>query len=113
MVVILGVKLVVVRVARVACGVEPGKPLWQSRVHQVDDHVLPPAPRGISQIKVIVDIDTNGVIEVSTTDMASSVHSSITLTSFQNHLSQEDIERMAKETENFATIAADAAATSL
>ena len=57
---------------------------------------LPPAPRGIPQIEVTFDIDSNGIINVSAKDKATDKTQNIKIES-GNSLSDEDIERMKNE----------------
>jgi len=64
---------------------------------------IPPAPRGVPQIEVTFDIDTNGVLNVSAEDKgASGKKANITITNDKGRLSKEDIERMVAEAEQFA-----------
>merc|ERR1711991_1228372 len=59
---------------------------------------IPPAPRGVPQIEVTFDIDTNGVLNVSAEDKgASGKKSNITITNDKGRLSKEDIERIVAE----------------
>jgi molecular chaperone DnaK len=64
---------------------------------------IPPAPRGIPQIEVTFDIDTNGILNVTAKDMATSKQSKITI-SASTKLSKEEIEKLKKESEEFAEI---------
>src|SRR5581483_6596138 len=57
---------------------------------------IPPAPRGVPQIEVTVDIDANGILNVTAKDMATQKDQKITITS-SSGLSKEEVERMAKE----------------
>ncbi len=59
---------------------------------------IPPAPRGVPQIEVTFDIDTNGIVNVKAKDLATNKEQSITITATTN-LSDEEIERMRKEAE--------------
>ena len=63
---------------------------------------IPPAPRGVPQIEVKFDIDTNGIVNVSAKDMASGNQQAITITS-SGGLSDEDIDNMVKEAESHAS----------
>jgi len=63
---------------------------------------IPPAPRGIPQIEVAFDVDANGILLVSAEDTASGKSTKITITSEKGRLSEEDIERMVQEAEQFA-----------
>jgi L1 cell adhesion molecule like protein len=62
---------------------------------------LPPAPRGVPQIEVSFDIDTNGILQVTAMDKASGNKNNITITNDKGRLSKEDIEKMVKEAEQF------------
>ncbi|CAO3662605.1 unnamed protein product [Umbelopsis vinacea] len=63
---------------------------------------IPPSPRGVPQIDVTFEIDANGILRVSASDKGSGKSESITITNDKGRLSQEDIERMVKEAEEFA-----------
>ncbi len=62
---------------------------------------IPPAPRGIPQIEVTFDIDANGILNVSATDKGSGKKQSISITA-STKLSQEEIDKMKKQAEEFA-----------
>lgn len=62
---------------------------------------IPPAPRGVPQIEVTFDIDTNGILHVSAKDLATGKEQSITITA-ATKLSKEEIERLKREAEQFA-----------
>ncbi len=64
---------------------------------------IPPAPRGVPQIEVTFDIDTNGILNVTAKDMATSKESKITI-SASTKLSKEEIEKLKKESEEFAEV---------
>jgi molecular chaperone DnaK len=59
---------------------------------------LPPAMRGVPQVEVTFDIDTNGIINVSAMDKATNKQQSIRIES-SSGLSKEEIEKMKKEAE--------------
>ncbi|MBQ3511774.1 MAG: molecular chaperone DnaK [Bacilli bacterium] len=59
---------------------------------------IPPAPRGVPQIEVKFDIDSNGIVSVTAKDLGTNKEQSITITSTTN-LSEEEIEKMRKEAE--------------
>ena len=59
---------------------------------------IPPAPRGVPQIEVKFDIDSNGIVSVTAKDLGTNKEQSITITSTTN-LSDDEIERMRKEAE--------------
>ena len=62
---------------------------------------IAPAPAHIPQIEVTFDIDANGILTVSATDKATGKEQHITVES-KGGLSEEEIERMKKEAEEFA-----------
>jgi L1 cell adhesion molecule like protein len=62
---------------------------------------IPPAPRGVPQIKVKIEIDANGIVQVSALESSSGKSNKITITNDKGRLSKEDIERMVKEAEQF------------
>ena len=59
------------------------------------------APRGVPQIEVTFDIDTNGIVHVSAKDLGTGKENNITITSNTN-MSTEDIEKAVKEAEAYA-----------
>ncbi|MCY3835079.1 MAG: molecular chaperone DnaK [Anaerolineaceae bacterium] len=63
---------------------------------------IPPAPRGMPQIEVTFDIDANGILNVSAKDSATEREQSITITA-SSGLSDDEVDRMVKEAEKFAT----------
>jgi molecular chaperone DnaK len=62
---------------------------------------IPPAPRGVPQIEVTFDIDTNGILNVSAKDLATNREQKITITA-STKLPKEDIDKMVKQAEQFA-----------
>jgi len=62
---------------------------------------IPPAPRGIPQIEVTFDIDTDGILNVSAKDMGTSKEQSIRITG-STKLSDQEIEQMKKDAEEHA-----------
>ncbi|KAJ3213625.1 ATPase with role in protein import into the ER [Clydaea vesicula] len=62
---------------------------------------IPPAPRGVPQIEVSFEIDVNGILRVSASDKGTGVSESITINNDKGRLSEEDIERMIREAEQF------------
>ena len=62
---------------------------------------IPPAPRGIPQIEVSFDIDTDGIVHVHAKDKGTGKEQSIRITA-STKLSDEDIEKMVKEAEKYA-----------
>lgn len=63
---------------------------------------IPPAPRGVPQIEVSFDVDANGILSISAADKGTGKTESLTITSEKGRLSEEEIERMVKEAEEFA-----------
>merc|ERR1711939_861370 len=63
---------------------------------------IPPAPRGVPQIEVTFEIDANGILQVSAEDKGTGKAETITITAEKGRLSEEDIERMVREAEEFA-----------
>ncbi|KAI3773347.1 hypothetical protein L1987_47873 [Smallanthus sonchifolius] len=63
---------------------------------------IPPAPRGTPQIEVTFEIDANGILNVKAEDKAIGKSEKITITNEKGRLSQEEIERMVREAEEFA-----------
>ncbi|KAG1875672.1 heat shock protein 70 family, partial [Suillus subluteus] len=64
---------------------------------------IPPAPRGVPQIEVTFEIDANGIMKVAAADKGTGKSESITITNEKGRLSKEDIERMVREAEDFAS----------
>ncbi|KAL6142598.1 hypothetical protein ACLB2K_060875 [Fragaria x ananassa] len=63
---------------------------------------IAPAPRGVPQIEVTFEVDANGILQVKAEDKAAKKSQSITITNDKGRLSQEEIDRMVKEAEEFA-----------
>jgi heat shock protein 5 len=63
---------------------------------------IPAAPRGVPQIEVSFEIDANGILQVAASDKGTGKAEKITITADKGRLSQEDIERMVREAEEFA-----------
>ena len=59
---------------------------------------IPPAPRGVPQVEVTFDIDSNGILNVSAKDKASGKSQSIRIEGSIG-ISKEEIEKMKKEAE--------------
>ncbi len=62
---------------------------------------IPPAPRGVPQIEVTFDIDSDGIVHVSAKDKGTGKEQSIKITA-PTKLSEEDINKMVKEAEQYA-----------
>ena len=63
---------------------------------------IPPAPRGVPQIEVSFDVDANGILSISAADKGTGKTESLTITSEKGRLSEQEIERMVKEAEEYA-----------
>ncbi|MGN0665046.1 MAG: Hsp70 family protein, partial [Huintestinicola sp.] len=62
---------------------------------------IAPAPRGIPQIEVTFDIDSNGIVHVSAKDLGTGKEQNITIQSSSN-MSKEDINKAVEEAERYA-----------
>jgi molecular chaperone DnaK len=62
---------------------------------------IPPAPRGVPQIEVTFDIDSNGIMHVSAKDKATGKENKIVIKS-SSGLSEEEIEQMVQDAERHA-----------
>merc|ERR1712193_409578 len=63
---------------------------------------IPPAPRGQPQIEVTFEIDSNGILNVGAEDKGTGKREKITITNDKGRLTEEQIEKMIKEAEQFA-----------
>ncbi|USN92043.1 MAG: molecular chaperone DnaK [Candidatus Nomurabacteria bacterium] len=63
---------------------------------------IPPAPRGVPQIEVTFDVDSNGVLNVTAKDKSTGKEQSIRIEA-NSGLTEEDIERMKKDAEEHAS----------
>ncbi len=59
---------------------------------------IPPAPRGMPQVEITLDVDANGILNVKAKDKSSGKEQSIRIEA-SSSLSKDDIERMKKEAE--------------
>ena len=60
-----------------------------------------PAPRGVPQIEVKFDIDSNGIVNVTAKDLGTGKSQNITITASTN-MSKEDIDKAVREAEQYA-----------
>ncbi|KAJ2916295.1 hypothetical protein MD484_g4077, partial [Candolleomyces efflorescens] len=63
---------------------------------------IPPAPKGVPQIEVTFELDVNSIMTVRASDKGTGKSESITIKNEKGRLSQEEIERMILEAEQFA-----------
>ncbi|MFF3603702.1 molecular chaperone DnaK [Streptomyces sp. NPDC002463] len=62
---------------------------------------LPPAPRGVPQIEVAFDIDTNGIMHVTAKDLGTGKEQKMTVTGGSS-LPKDEVNRMREEAEQYA-----------
>ncbi|XP_077213327.1 heat shock cognate 70 kDa protein 2-like [Tasmannia lanceolata] len=58
---------------------------------------IPPAPRGVPQIRVYFEIEVDGILNVSTEDKTTGQKNKITITNEKVRLSKDEIEKMAEK----------------
>ena len=64
-------------------------------------HGIPPMPRGVPQIEICYELDSNGILTVTASEKSSGKSENITVTNDKGRLSKEDIEKMVEEAEKF------------
>ncbi|MBF0531563.1 MAG: molecular chaperone DnaK [Candidatus Omnitrophica bacterium] len=62
---------------------------------------IPPAPRGVPQVEVTFNIDTDGIVHVAAKDRGTGKEQSIRITA-PTKLSKEEIDKMVKQAEQYA-----------
>ena len=62
---------------------------------------MPPAPRGVPQIEVAFDIDSNGILHVTAKDMGTGKEQKIVITA-SSGLNKEEVEKMVKDAQAHA-----------
>jgi heat shock 70kDa protein 1/2/6/8 len=60
---------------------------------------IPPMPRGVPQIEITYDVDSNGILNVSAVEKSTGKTNKITITNDKGRLSQEEIDKMVREAE--------------
>lgn len=65
---------------------------------------IAPAPRGVPQIDVTFEINADGILHVSAEDKASGKKNKIQIKNDKNRLSKEEIEKMVKDAETYASV---------
>ena len=63
---------------------------------------IPPMPRGIPQIEVSFDIDSNGILNVTALEKSTGKSSKVEITNDKSRLSKEEIEKMTQDAELYA-----------
>jgi len=61
---------------------------------------IPPAPRGVPQIEVTFDIDSDGIVHVSAKDLASNKEQSMVVTG-RHKLREDEIKKMVEEAQRY------------
>lgn len=62
---------------------------------------IPPMPRGVPQIDVTFDIDSNGILNVSAAEKSTGKEQKITITNDKGRMSADEIERLVQEAERY------------
>merc|ERR1719399_1974437 len=62
---------------------------------------IPPAPRGVPQIEVTFNVDANGILQVEASEKSSGKKETITIKAEKGRLSDDEIDRMVEEAEEF------------
>jgi L1 cell adhesion molecule like protein len=62
---------------------------------------IPPAPRGVPQIEITYDLDSNGILNVKAVEKSSGKENKITITNDKGRLSKEEIEAMVTDAEKY------------
>ncbi len=64
---------------------------------------IPPAPRGVPQVQVALDIDANGILQVTALDKTTGREQSVMIQGAST-LSQEEVNRMIRDAEKYAEV---------
>lgn len=72
------------------------------KLGQFDLTGIPPAARGVPQIEVTFDIDANSILTVTAVEKGTGKEKVISITNDASRLTKEDIERMVRESVEFA-----------
>ena len=62
---------------------------------------IPPAPRGVPQIEVTLEVDSDGIMNVSAVEKGTNAKKNITIKNDRDRLSKEEVKRMIDEAETF------------
>jgi len=63
---------------------------------------IPPAPRGVPQIEVTFQVNNDGILEVTASEKGTGNSEKITISAEKGRLSEEEIQRMQQEAEEYA-----------
>ena len=63
---------------------------------------IPPMPRGVPQIEVSFDIDSNGILQVTALEKSTGKSNKVEITNDKSRLSKDDIERMTQDADKYA-----------
>jgi len=74
---------------------------YNNKLGQFDLINLSPAPKGVPQIEVVFDIDNNGILTVTATDMTSSNHNQIQIIKDKGLLNDKEITQLVSEAEKY------------
>jgi molecular chaperone DnaK len=103
-----------VRKSKIFTTVEDGQTEVEIRVYQGERPIareniflgsfklvgIPPAPRGVPQIEVTFDIDSDGIVHVSAKDLGSGKEQSMVVTG-RHKLSEDEIKRMIEDAKRY------------
>lgn len=64
-------------------------------------HGIPPMPRGVPQIEISYDLDSNGILTVTASEKSTGKSDNIQVTNDKGRLSTDDIEKMVRDAEKF------------
>jgi L1 cell adhesion molecule like protein len=62
---------------------------------------IPPAPRGVPKIEVTLDVDANGILNVTAKETGTGAEKNIVITNDKGRLTQSDIDRMVSDAEKY------------
>ncbi|XP_059456709.1 heat shock 70 kDa protein 18-like [Corylus avellana] len=62
---------------------------------------IPPAPKGVTNVRVCFEIDANGILNVSAVEQTTGISCKITINNDKTRLSKEEIERIVQDAEKY------------
>jgi len=72
-----------------------------AQLGQFDLSGIPPAPRGVPQINITLDLDANGILNVTAEEKGTGKSEKLTITNDQNKFTKDQIEEMVRNAEKF------------